>query len=103
MIANLHSAQSFRACTDINMATNLGDTSAYMPTADGHLLKNKAIWPDQRAMMDDHSAGMREQEPSPDPGIDGNITTRDGAPEPVAQNRNFLGEHENGLREPGCR
>ena len=74
------------------MTTNVWNAS--IPYPDRHLLKNQAIRSDLHVWMDHHPVGMRQQESSTDPGIDGDVGAGDDAPEPVTKDRNFSGENE---------
>lgn len=58
MVSNVDTPQQTRAGTDVHMSSDAGCASGF-PCSDGHLLKNQAVWTDERVRVDDDPVGMR--------------------------------------------
>ena len=86
MSANLDRSQDFRAGADVDVSPDLGHALA-IPTAKRDLMEDQAVHANPGVGVDDYSIGVRNQKPSANLAIQGNVGPRHDAPEAVTQDR----------------
>ena len=84
MVTDVNGAQELGSRTNLHVATN-DWCSPGLKRAQSDLLKNKAVWPHLCVRMDHDSIGVRQDEPTSYPAVQGDIGTSDRTPKAMSE------------------
>lgn len=84
MVTDMNGAQELGSRTNLHVATNDWRPTS-LKRAQGDLLKNQAVWSHLCIRMDHNSIGVRQDEPTSNPAIQGNIRASDRTPEAMSE------------------